>query len=100
MNIGVSIKTREFSIKEGKTYPSMNNARVIIPKKWECENVYIVPIGENDYSLYVEDGLNNFEFELNNEILIREVKSETKTGKKYVYIPSRFAGIQLLIVPF
>lgn len=96
--IRIQINCKDYIIKEGKKYPSLNTIRLIIPKKWNCKEVKLIEMSDS-YDLSIEKDLKSFDFDLNGDVLTREVKIDSFKGAKYVYIPLKYEGSTMLIVP-
>lgn len=96
--IRIQINCKDYVIKEGKKYPSLNTIRLIIPKKWNCKEVKLIEMSDS-YDLSIEKDLKSFDFDLNGDVLTREVKIDSFKGAKYVYIPLKYEGSTMLIVP-
>ena len=98
MTIRVQINCQEYTIKEGKRYPSLNTIRLIIPKNWNCKSVKLIEMNES-YDLSIEGDMKFFDFELVGDVLTRDVNIDSHKGTQYVYIPLKYEGSHMLIIP-
>lgn len=96
--ITANIVTSRHKVKTAHYIDSLSSIRLIIPKGWDAEYVNIVLWEEGIAELKITDP-ETFEFTIPKcgEILLKKVIKDEQ--RHYVYLPERYDGQQVLIVP-
>lgn len=95
--IDATVTADKYAIKRCHKMASLNNIRLIIPKDWDCEYVNVI-LWESDISeLKITDSEMKFTIPKVGEIFLKKVIKSSE--RQYIYIPTRYDGLEVLIVP-
>ena len=96
--ITATVTAEKYVIKPAHLSKSMNNIRLIVPKKWDAEHVNVILWEESICTLKISNPeVTEFIIPDCGEIFLKKVIKDDK--RHYIYLPVRYDGQQVPIVP-